>query len=273
MPFHRVTSGDFEIIAIQVQPDRIVQAAQLYPNVDPSEFEEEFDRDSTYFGKDATELRFTQNICLVRTGKDLVLVDTGVPHDREGAMLLPGLVEAGISVEDITAVILTHRDMDHVGGNLLDGKPTFPNARYYIGKSEYEDYKVDPVRETFGTYIAPLEIAGVLDVVADDAEVVPGIRLWFTPGHRSGSTSVMVGFDCLLTADVWHHPAQVGHPEWYIAFDSDDDLASVVRMKVIELAAAKKWLLAVPHTPEFGLGRISQSHVWEPLVSGARKAH
>ncbi len=273
MPFHRISVGDFEIIAIQAQPNRMIQAAQLFPTVDHSEFDREFDRDSTYFGKDSTELRFTQNICLVRTGAHLVLVDTGVPHDREGALLLSGLNEAGISVNDITMVILTHRDMDHVGGNLVDGKPTFPNARYAIGRSEYEGYKVDPDRDTFGTFVAPLEAAGVLDIVSDDAEIVPGMRLWLTPGHRSGATSVLVGEGCLLTADVWHHPAQVGHPEWHIGFDSDADLASGTRAKVIAMAAEKNWLLAVPHTPEFGLGRIGElkgERVWVSVVVGDR---
>lgn len=269
MPFHRVPIGIGELIAIQAQPDRIIQTAQLFPSVDMNDFVSEYARDPHYFGKDSTELRFTQNICLVRTGSNLILVDTGVPHDREGALLLSGLAEAGISPSDITTVILTHRDMDHVGGNLLNDKPAFPNARYLIGRTEYEEYKVDPDRDTFPTYLAPLEQAGLLDIVANDAEVVPGIRLWLTPGHRSGATSVLVGDDCLLTADVWHHPAQVGHPEWKIGFDSDSDLAVETRREVITQANQNRWLVAVPHTPEFGLGRVEPSGIWEPLIVSA----
>ena len=59
MPFHIVTLGDFEIITLQAQPDRIIQAANLFPTVDPKEFEAEFAKSPFYFGKDATELRFT----------------------------------------------------------------------------------------------------------------------------------------------------------------------------------------------------------------------
>jgi glyoxylase-like metal-dependent hydrolase (beta-lactamase superfamily II) len=209
MPFYKVTLGAFELIALQAQPDRIIQASQLFPTVDPSEFEREFARNSHYFGKDATELRFTQNVCAIRASDQLILVDTGIPVENDGALVIPSLKEAGISPEDITLVMLTHRDMDHVGGNLTNGKPTFPNARYVIGQSEYESYKVDPVRATFPAHITPLEDSGVLDVVADDAEVARGIRLMLTPGHRSGATSVLVGDKAILTADVWHIPRKL----------------------------------------------------------------
>ena len=267
MPFHKITLGEIELIALKAQPDRITQASKLFPTVDPTEFDAEYERDPRYFGKDATELRFTQNICLIRRGSALVLADTGVPHDREGALVLSSLGEAGISVEEITHVILTHRDLDHVGGNLIDGKPAFPNARYFMGRTEYQDYKVDPDRDTFGMFLTPLEAAEVLDVVSDDAVIAPGIRLKLTPGHRSGATSILVGDGCLLTADVWHHPAQVSHPGWKIAFDSNDDLASKTRTEVLELAASHNWLCAVPHTPEFGLGRVKHLNgnlVWDP---------
>jgi glyoxylase-like metal-dependent hydrolase (beta-lactamase superfamily II) len=269
MPFYKVTLGAFELIALQAQPDRIIQASQLFPTVDPSEFEREFARNSHYFGKDATELRFTQNVCAIRASDQLILVDTGIPVENDGALVIPSLKEAGISPEDITLVMLTHRDMDHVGGNLTNGKPTFPNARYVIGQSEYESYKVDPVRATFPAHITPLEDSGVLDVVADDAEVARGIRLMLTPGHRSGATSVLVGDKAILTADVWHHPAQVGNPAWHIGFDSDAEQAATTRAKVIEQVEEHSWLAAVPHTTEFGLGRVATKdgeRVWLPEI-------
>ena len=42
-------------------------------------------------------------------------------------------------------MLITHLHVDHVGWNtkLVDGKwvPTFPNARYLFGKSEYEYWR------------------------------------------------------------------------------------------------------------------------------------
>ena len=248
----------------------MIQAANLFPTVDPSEFEAEFVRNPTYFGSNSSELRFTQTICLVRKGADLILIDTGVPFDHEEAMLLSGMAEASISPEQVTMVILTHRDMDHIGGTVRDGKPAFPNARYVMGQTEYDGYKVDTVRSHFPAYIAPLEEADVLDVVADDAEIFPGVRLVLTPGHRPGATSVLVDDQFLALADVWHCPAQVTHPEWKIGFDTDADLAVKTRTKVIEEAEEKGWLLAVPHTPEFGLGRVGRKNglrVWMPTIN------
>ena len=270
MPFHQVSFGDFEVIAVQAQPNRVIQAANLFPTVDLAEFEAEFVRNPTYFGTNSSELRFTQTICLVRKGAELILIDTGVPFDHEDAMLLGGMREAGITPDLVTLVVLTHRDMDHIGGTMRDGKPAFPKARYIISKCEYEGYKVDTDRSHFPAYIAPLEEAGVLDVVADDAEITPGLRLVLTPGHRPGATSVLVDNRLIALADVWHCPAQVSHPEWKIGFDTDADLAIKTRTNVIEEAEEKSWLVAVPHTPEFGLGRVGRkdgARVWLPAIA------
>ena len=265
MPFHSVSLGSFELIAIQAMADRVIQASDLFPEVQPEEFEAEFQRNPFYFGETATDLRFTQNLCVVRNGAQTVLVDTGIPVEQDGAMLLHGLAEAGINPEEVTHVILTHRDLDHVGGNLRDGKPVYPNAQYLMGKTEADSYRVDPERAHFGNYIGPIEALGKFDMVADDAEVIPGIRLYFTPGHRPGATSVIVDDLALLLADVWHCPMQTAHPEWKIKYDSDPVLAVETRSKTVQFAEEENLIVAVPHTPEFGIGRIVGSR-WKPMV-------
>lgn len=259
MPFRRFSLGDYELIAIQAQPIRTIEAAMLFPDVPESEFQEEFERNPQYFAGSAKELRFGQTICALQGHGQTILVDTGMPLDNPVSTLIPGLREAGIEPDNVDLVILTHRDLDHVGGNLNDGRLTFPNATYVMGNREYEDCKVDTVRENYPPYFRPLEAVGALDVVADDAEVAPGIRLWLTPGHRSGVTSVLVDDKALLAADVWHCPLQVWHPDWKIKFDGDPELAVQTRKNVIREAAAKGWLVAVPHSPDFGIGRVIQS--------------
>jgi len=263
MPFHSFAIGDFEVLSIQAQPDRVVDPREFFPDATSEELERLFATYPSFFGASASELRFTQNIFVVRADGKTILVDTGIPLDSPGAGLLPGLAEAGITPEDVDLVVLTHRDLDHVGGNLRDGKPTYANARYVIGRTEYEDFKADTGRaESFGKYIEPLTD---LEVLTDDAEIAPGIRLWLTPGHRSGANSVRVGDVAVLTADTWHSPIQVAHPEWSIRFDSDPELAAATRKSVIEQGEREGWLFGVPHTPFFGLGRIVDG-AWQPVV-------
>src|SRR6516164_9876356 len=71
---------------------------------------------------------------IVRTPHHTILIDTCIGR----------LKAAGFSVEDIDFVMCTHLHPDHVGWNtrLQNGRwvPTFPNARYVFGKTEFEHW-------------------------------------------------------------------------------------------------------------------------------------
>ncbi|WP_336516131.1 MBL fold metallo-hydrolase [Pollutibacter soli] len=81
---------------------------------------------------------------VVRTSKDLLLLDTGLGfHDQHGVLQIHQLMHAaGIDPLEITKVLLTHLHKDHAGGagilNNATGKfqPSFPNATYYIHEKE-----------------------------------------------------------------------------------------------------------------------------------------
>lgn len=270
MPFKAVRVGEFEIIAIQAQPDRVANATDFFPASNPSDLDFLFAQNPSFFSGNSQDLKFTQSVFVVRTESQTILIDTGIPVDAEGAMVLSSLREAGISADQIHTVVLTHRDLDHVGGGVADGKPVFRNARYVIGQSEYQAFRVDASkRDQFAKFIEPLSDLNMLDVVPDDAELVPEMNFWLTPGHRSAATSVLLGDVALFVADVWHCPIQVTHPEWSIKFDSDPDLAATTRLAVIDRAERDGLLVAVPHSPFFGLGHVltqGESRIWRSLV-------
>ena len=79
-----------------------------------------------------------------------VMVDTCIGNDKPRKELgmqalstpfMDHMLEAGWPPESVDAVVCTHLHVDHVGWNtrLQDGKwvPTFPNARYLIGREEH----------------------------------------------------------------------------------------------------------------------------------------
>ncbi len=83
-----------------------------------------------------------------------IVVDTGLGNDKGGPPrsrleqakhTVPAqMTDAGYPPDTIDLVLCTHLHVDHVGWNtrLVDGRwvPTFTNARYLFGKTEYEHW-------------------------------------------------------------------------------------------------------------------------------------
>jgi glyoxylase-like metal-dependent hydrolase (beta-lactamase superfamily II) len=140
-------------------------------------------------------IRFQTNCLLVRNGRDVVLIDTGIGDKNdakfrsiygleEGAIRLPeSLAALGVGVEDVTHVILSHLHFDHCGWNTreVDGRvvPTFPKARYFMNRAEVEHAR-HPNERDRASYDArnweALFEAGVAELFDGEAEILPGIR-------------------------------------------------------------------------------------------------
>ena len=95
-------------------------------------------------------LRFSIHALLVEAPGIRLVVDTCVGNDRPrrhdrwvalATEFLKSFADAGWTREGVDAVVCTHLHVDHVGWNtmLVDGAwvPTFPKARYLIGRAEY----------------------------------------------------------------------------------------------------------------------------------------
>ena len=104
---------------------------------------------------EADERNYVQaglNSLLIRTGKQNVLVETGMGNKLSERMvkfygqpahLLENLAAGGVYPEDIDIVINTHLHFDHCGWNTVRGKdgkivPTFPRAKYYAPEGEWQ---------------------------------------------------------------------------------------------------------------------------------------
>ena len=137
--------------------------------------------------------------------KNLVLIDTGLPFQVE--QLRQAIADAGFNMEDLTHIIITHQDMDHIGGLpelqkiaasacvvvheeemlYFDGRktPVRIAARMdkYNSLPDEEKQFVDMMKEFFGE----LKIANAK--IVRDGDVLPvcgGIKIMHTPGHTPG---------------------------------------------------------------------------------------
>jgi glyoxylase-like metal-dependent hydrolase (beta-lactamase superfamily II) len=267
--------GNLELIVIQTQDQDPAPALEFFPNATLELLEAARASQPESFGETGNDLLFTQNICLVRSKDQIILIDTGLPLESETSPLLEGLKAVGITPEQVNIVFFTHRDGDHVGGTFTpQGQPVYPNARHIMARTEYQDYAKDETRaEQFQKFFAPLVRKNLLEVVANDAVMAPGISLVLMPGHRSGATSVLLeseGKKAFLLADVMHAPVQVMHSDWSIKFDWDKDIAAKTRAIMLERAEFEHILLAVPHAPFPGLGFVTRdangNAVWQNAV-------
>lgn len=206
-----------------------------------------------------------------------LVVDTCLGNDKPRRMIgrkplqtafLDLLAASGCKPEAVNAVVCTHLHVDHVGWNtrLEAGRwvPTFPNARYLLGRAEYEHWRANgsgEERDVFADSVQPVFDAGLVDLVEMDHRLSPELRLTPTPGHTPGHVSVMIesrGERALITGDTMHHPCQIGRPQWSTSFDSDREAASAMRAQLLGTLADQPVLVIGTHFATPTAGRIKR---------------
>ena len=149
------------------------------------------------------------NSLLVRTGKQTVLIETGMGNklsDRmikfygQPAKLLDNLAAAGIAPEDIDIVINTHLHFDHCGWNTVRDKngkivPTFPRAKYYAPEGEWQ-YARNPSERDSISFIPenydPLVESGQMTLLKGGEQIVPHISVQTFRGHTAHMQAIII---------------------------------------------------------------------------------
>jgi glyoxylase-like metal-dependent hydrolase (beta-lactamase superfamily II) len=222
------------------------------------------------------------NCLLVRAGERRILLDTGGGAELAAARgqpcgrLLPALATLGTAPADVDTVVISHAHWDHAGGASvrgLDGwTPTFPNASYWLWRGEWE-YWMNPAlpdRPPFlDDVMPPLVEYGRLQLTDGEVEVAPGVRLISSPGHTPGHLCVALtsGSEmAVYTGDMFHHPAQVDHPDWSPLFDVLPELSAETRRQLFERARRERLLLFTAHLPTPGIARLPEGGGLELLA-------
>ena len=217
-----------------------------------------------FVGEDDT-LKLTIQALLVEAPGLRLVVDTCVGNDKQRGVPFGGLSTnflkdmegLGWTRDNVDAVVCTHLHVDHVGWNtmLVDGQwvPTFPNARYLIGKREFEFWSAEKEEETqqiLSDSVRPILDAGLAELVELDHRISPDIRLVPSTGHTPGHVSVMIesnGESAVITGDMSHHPCQLAHPDWSPMFDSDREASAATRARLFAEWADKPILVIGTH--------------------------
>ena len=214
------------------------------------------------------EMAVPYNCLLIRSGGRIALVDAGL--GAEGARhfgepaghLMDSLAAGGITADQVDLVIISHAHLDHIGGltAAADGGrvPVFTRARHYFWQAEWDFWTSGEglaqvpgeLADAARTHLPPLQQAGLVELVSEETEVLPGVWLLPAPGHTPGHLVVALtsGDDgALYLGDAVLDEANFAHPDWVSVYEWNPGMAVATRTALIEKAIAENRLLIAFH--------------------------
>lgn len=228
------------------------------------------------------------NVLVVQTGEQTILVDAGLggqfPDFPRAGQFPHRLDAAGIELESVTDVIITHMHMDHVGGLLVDAvkKRLRPDVRIHVTAAEVEFWRApdfthtsmpspvpDVLRSTATRFMN--EYRDKLRIFDKECEVAPGVVARLTGGHTPGHCVVELtsGGERLTFAGDAMFPVAFDHPDWHNGFEHDPEESERVRVGLFRELAANGGLLVATHLPFPSVGRVAiegDIFRWVPVI-------
>jgi glyoxylase-like metal-dependent hydrolase (beta-lactamase superfamily II) len=273
----KFTVGDLTIHRIIEQETTFLPALEMLPGLTPDLLAENrpwMQKAGALDANDVLILCFQSYV--VKTPHHTILIDSCIGNDKPRPSrpkwdmktddtYMRGLAAAGFSVANIDFVMCTHLHVDHVGWNtrLQDGRwvPTFPNARYVFGKTEF-DYWIEQNAKTpvlaIVDSVLPIVEDNRSEIVSSDFAIGDHARILQTPGHIA-FTFGRGKDDAVFSGDLMHTPLQARYPEMSMKFDVDPAEAAKTRRGFLERYCDIDTLCCTAHFPSPSGGKIRRA--------------
>lgn len=194
---------------------------------------------------------------LIDTGKEVILVDTGLPVETPDSEPKPGqkifqgkkvndfvgaLKALGYEPKDVDKIIVTHKHPDHTGELRL-----FDNAKIYISEVEAEAMKLD------GDNIVKIKFEDrPYKNFEKSQKIAEGVIMLPAPGHTKGNSIAVVeadGLNYMIHGDVTYTDEALRQNQLSVVFE-DKEAAAETLNKVREFIKENKTVYLSTHTPE-----------------------
>lgn len=280
---YAVQIGDIDALVVSdgVLP---LPTSTMATNADPADLANWLDH--MFMPPDAFD--WPLNVMVARSGDQTILIDAGLGGQFSGfpraGQFPQRLQSAGIPLENVTDVIITHMHMDHVGGLLVPGvkERLRKDVRIHVNATEVAFWTEPDFTQT----VMPKPVPAVLrstatsfyetyrdriQVFEDRKEVAPGVIVRHTGGHTPGHCVVdlISGGERLMFAGDAMFPVAFDHPEWHNGFEHDPEEAARVRFALFNELAENKGLLVAAHLPFPSVGRVAvegDAFRWVPVI-------
>ncbi len=280
---YAVQVGDIDALVVSdgVLP---LPTSTMATNADPADLANWLDH--MFMPPDAFD--WPLNVMVARNGDQTILIDAGLGGQFSGfpraGQFPQRLQSAGIPLESVTDVIITHMHMDHVGGLLVPGvkERLRKDVRIHVNATEVAFWTSPDFSQT----VMPKPVPAVLRSTAtsfyetyrdqirvfeDRHEVAPGVIVRHTGGHTPGHCVVdlISGGERLTFAGDAVFPVAFDHPEWHNGFEHDPEESARVRFALFNELAENKGLLVAAHLPFPSVGRVAvegNAFRWVPVI-------
>ncbi|MBM3926356.1 MAG: MBL fold metallo-hydrolase [SAR202 cluster bacterium] len=220
----------------------------------------------------------------IRSQGKTIMVDTGMgpgPHPQRGN--LPGnlvgfMRSVGVRPEEVDFVVHTHLHGDHVGWNVVGGKPSFPRAKFLASKADWEYFTSPdllPKNPKVKECVMPLQGMGRLELIGGGHAITSEVSTVSTPGHTPGHMTIAInsqGEKGMVVGDLIQSVVQVMEPGWNSRHDIDRQKAYETRIRMAERIEREGIVMAAGHFPtgrHFGrIVRVDGRRYWR--VEGER---
>ena len=143
------------------------------------------------------------NAYLIQSGERNLLVDAGCRElfGPTCGFIQDALAEAGVSLQQVTDIFLTHLHPDHIAGTLnTDATAVFKNAQMYLVDTEHDFWIKDNFDsvEVNGADWANLAQAVItaykdrLNLLPQGKEIMSGVNTVAIPGHTPGLSLIHI---------------------------------------------------------------------------------